>query len=340
MSQRRLPVYLLLDVSESMAGPAIEEVERGVQTLVSELRGNPLALESAYLSVITFARQAKQVVPLTELIQFQPPKLAVRTGTSLGAALKLLLECLRRDVVKTTPTTKGDYRPLVFLLTDGQPTDDYRPAAAAVRAANNPKIANIYAVGCGPDVDTDVLREVTDIVLSMPNTTPEAFRKFFVWLSASVQTASTRLGAPGGGNQPIEMPALPEGIEVAPQESSFDPDDEPRQVFLHCRCQKNKKPYLLRFARRPYDGRYEAIAAHPLEAIEKGDGDLLPPINSAKLDGCSPCPYCGNEHAGLCPCGSLFCVSPRQRGPVTCPACNAELRGGQGGDFDIKRSMG
>jgi uncharacterized protein YegL len=339
MSLRRLPVYLLLDCSESMAGPAIAEVERGVQTLVSELRGNPLALESAYLSVITFARVAKQVVPMTELLQFQPPKLSVRTGTSLGAALRLLLECFRRDIIKTTPTTKGDYRPLVFLLTDGQPTDDWRPAAAAVRSANNPRIANIYAIGCGPDVDTGVLREITDVVLHMPEATPESFRKFFVWLSTSVQTASTRLGE-GGGGQPIEMPALPDGIELAPKESDFDPDEDPRQVFLHARCQKTRKPYLMRFARRDYDGRYEAIASHPLEAVEPGDGDLLPPINTAMLDGCPPCPYCENDMAGACQCGALFCVSPRQRGPVVCPGCNAELTQGQGGHFDIKRSMG
>jgi uncharacterized protein YegL len=296
-----------------------------------------LRFTTAYLSVITFARQAKQVVPLTELIQFQPPTLAVRTGTNLGAALKLLLECLRRDVVQTTPTTKGDYKPLVFLLTDGQPTDDYRPAAAAVRAANNPKIANIYAIGCGPDVDTDVLREVTDIVLQMPDMTPEAFKKFFVWLSASVQTASTRLGE--GGDRPVEMTPLPLDLELAPDHSDFQ-GDAPRQVFLHARCQKTRRPYLMRFARRPYDGRYEAIAAHPLEAVEKGDGDLLPPINSALLDGCPACPYCGNAHGALCPCGALFCVSPHQRGPLTYPACNTQLTAGPGGAFDIRSSEG
>src|SRR3954463_13936238 len=65
MSDRRLPVYLVIDCSESMAGPAIEAVNRGLQMLVGELRGNPLALESAYLSVITFARHARQDVPLT-----------------------------------------------------------------------------------------------------------------------------------------------------------------------------------------------------------------------------------------------------------------------------------
>src|SRR5438128_2489201 len=122
MSMRRLPVYLMLDCSESMAGPAIDAVQKGVEALVNQLRGDPLALETAYLSVITFAREAKQVVPLTELIQFNAPALSVRTGTSLGAALKLLVNCLKKDIVRTTATSKGDYKPLVFLLTDGQPT--------------------------------------------------------------------------------------------------------------------------------------------------------------------------------------------------------------------------
>ena len=51
---RRLPVYLLLDVSGSMAGDPIEAVKHGVRALISELRGDPQALETAYLSVITF----------------------------------------------------------------------------------------------------------------------------------------------------------------------------------------------------------------------------------------------------------------------------------------------
>lgn len=96
----------------------------------------------------------------------------------------------------------------------------------------------------------------------------------------------------------------------------------------------------MRFARRPYDGAYEAIAAHVLEVIEEGDADLLPPISSSQLDGCPACPYCGNPAAGMCPCGALFCNDPQRRGPVTCPACNSQLNTGRGGPFDIKRSMG
>ena len=79
---RKLPVYLLLDTSGSMHGEPIEAVRNGMQTLVSALRQDPHALESAYLSVITFAESAAQVVPLTELTQFQIPVLSASGTTS------------------------------------------------------------------------------------------------------------------------------------------------------------------------------------------------------------------------------------------------------------------
>jgi hypothetical protein len=98
----------------------------------------------------------------------------------------------------------------------------------------------------------------------------------------------------------------------------------------------------MRFAKVGHAGRYEAIAAHPLEALDDGDGDLLPPIKASQLDGCPACPYCGNPAACQCsPCGALFCVNPNQKGPVSCPGCNEQLTGGgPARDFDIKRSQG
>src|SRR4051812_37211576 len=72
---RRLPVYLVLDCSGSMSGEPIEAVRQGVKALLSDLRGDPQALETAYLSVITFSSGAQQVCPLTELMTFQEPNL-------------------------------------------------------------------------------------------------------------------------------------------------------------------------------------------------------------------------------------------------------------------------
>ena len=54
---RRLPVYFLVDVSESMVGEPIQQVENGMRQIVQELRTDPYALETAFISVIAFAKQ-------------------------------------------------------------------------------------------------------------------------------------------------------------------------------------------------------------------------------------------------------------------------------------------
>ena len=87
---RKLPVYLLLDTSGSMFGEPIEAVKNGVQVLVSTLRSDPYALETAYLSIITFNSSAQQITPLTELANFQQPNIDESGCTALGVALSLL----------------------------------------------------------------------------------------------------------------------------------------------------------------------------------------------------------------------------------------------------------
>src|SRR5665648_558629 len=118
---RRLPVYLVLDTSGSMTGEPIEAVKNGVQVLVSTLRQDPYALETAFLSVITFDSSARQLVPLTELSMFQMPDIQANGTTALGDALSLLASRSDSEVAKTTLEQKGDWKPLVFLMTDGEP---------------------------------------------------------------------------------------------------------------------------------------------------------------------------------------------------------------------------
>ena len=212
MTSRRLPVYLLLDCSGSMSGQPIEAVRQGVKALLSELKGDPTALETAYLSVITFESTAHQVCPLTELALFKEPKINAGGGTSLGAALKLLEQCMDKEVRKSTANQKGDWKPLVFLMTDGQPTDSWETAADRIKQK---KPGNIIACAAGSGADEFLLKRVTEIVVKLDNLQPDSLKAFFKWVSSSIKTTSQSV-AQVMADAPVNLPPPPPQITIVP----------------------------------------------------------------------------------------------------------------------------
>ena len=187
---RRLPVYLLLDTSGSMNGEPIEAVKNGVQTLLSTLRQDPYALETAYISVITFDSTARQAVPLTDLLSFKLPELVASGTTALGEALSLVAASIEKEVRRTTAETKGDWRPLVFIMTDGSPTDDWRSGLADFKTA---RTGVVVACAAGHSVETQILQEITEIVLQLDTADSSAIKAFFKWVSASISVGSQKV---------------------------------------------------------------------------------------------------------------------------------------------------
>lgn len=209
---RRLPVYLLLDVSGSMTGEPITAVQNGVQTMVSALMGDPQALESAYISVITFSNSAEQLVPLTELSQFTPPQLTAGGMTSLGEALKFVAQCADREVVKNTLEAKGDWKPLVFIMTDGGATDDVEKGLVEFRKK---KWGIVVACGAGSGADTDELSKITEAVVSLDTTDSASIGAFFKWVSASVSCCSTSVGTANKEVSSLDqLPPPPPEIQI------------------------------------------------------------------------------------------------------------------------------
>lgn len=209
---RRLPVYLVLDTSGSMSGEPIEAVKNGVQVLISTLRQDPYALETAFLSLITFDSDARQLVPLTDLSSFQMPELKAAGGTSLGAALQTVADSINREVAKSSIDVKGDWKPLVFLMTDGIPTDQWQ---SGLNAFQNSKIGITVACAAGTGADVNLLKQITNTVVSLDTADAATIKAFFKWVSASVSTGSQKVES---GDKEVaglnELPPPPPEVNI------------------------------------------------------------------------------------------------------------------------------
>ena len=206
---RKLPVYLLLDTSGSMHGEPIAAVRNGLEALVQTLQQDPYALETAHLGIITFATDAIQQNGLTEITAFRLPKLEARGQTSLGAALELLASRMDAEVAKTTSEQKGDWKPLVFIMSDGAPTDDIAKGVTELKK-RNPGL--VVACAAGADADTATLKRITDNVVRLSNLDKDSIQAFFKWVSASVSAGSAKVDSGCDAQAIGELPPPPDEI--------------------------------------------------------------------------------------------------------------------------------
>lgn len=336
---RRLPVFLLIDVSESMVGDSLYQLERGLTEIARTLRTNPYALETACLSVIVFAGKPRTLVPLTEIAMFQPPELPIGGGTALGAALDHLMNEIDRSVVRTSPDRKGDWKPLVFLLTDGHPTDDAE-AAIARWSRNYATRVNLVAVSIGGGADHGLLGRLTDQVIVFNDAAPNAFERFVQWVSMSVQAQSRSVDASGDAG-PISL-AKAEGDLIAPLRDPHSGTHaggvDDRYAVVLAKCAQSQHPYLIKYERMAADletedarlagmfqqNQYELRTTVPVKNsyFELSDGSTVgPQIASASLIGAPACPHCSARFGmAICGCGGVHCVSGE--GEAVCPWCD------------------
>ncbi|SEL55494.1 Uncharacterized conserved protein YegL, contains vWA domain of TerY type [Chitinophaga rupis] len=202
---RRLLAYFLLDTSGSMHGEPIQALNNGFNGLISMLRSDPQAMDSLHVSVITFDKEVKNIVPLTDLASFQPVEIKCPESgpTHTGQALDMLCDLVKADLVKGSTERKGDWKPLLFVFTDGKPSDLplYRTAITKIKALDFGMI-----VGCaaGPKAETSFLKELTNEVVRLDTTDVNTLTTFFKWVSSSIEMGSKSQGT--GENMVLPPP--------------------------------------------------------------------------------------------------------------------------------------
>lgn len=208
---RRLPVYLLIDTSGSMKGEPIASVNVGLECMVSSLRGDPFALESVCMSIITFDRVVQRILPLTPLEDLQLPEIKTPDSgpTHTGEALRVLCESVDNEVQLSTPDRKGDWMPLLFLMTDGKPSDT-QTYHEMVNEVKKRHFASVVACAAGPKAKIEPLQELTANVYSLDTVERSAFTKFFKWVSASITVGNQSVGA----TDELVIPPPPEEVNV------------------------------------------------------------------------------------------------------------------------------
>lgn len=208
---RRLPVYFLLDTSGSMYGEPIQALNNALSGMINTLRQDAQALDSLWISIITFDREVKEICPLTELAMFQLPEIVCpQSGpTHTGKALEMLHLKVQADIIKGTADQKGDWKPLFFLFTDGKPNDllAYREMIPKIKALN---FGAIVCCAAGNLADNSLLKELTDDVVHLDNADSTALKQFFKWVSETIEQGNKSQGT--GEN--LELPPPPSEITL------------------------------------------------------------------------------------------------------------------------------
>jgi len=200
-NSQRTPCVLVLDGSHSMEGQPIDELNRGLQVLESELKGDVQARGRVRVLVVRVGGAPEVIGGWTDAIDFVAPTIDAYGNTPLGEAMELALESVADEKRRLDAAGISSTRPWIFMISDGAPTDPgWATAAARCAQEEDAKQVAVFPIGVS-GADLDALGKFSRRGAAQLDGL--RFTDFFLWLSRSVSSASQ-----SGPEEDIQLPAI------------------------------------------------------------------------------------------------------------------------------------
>jgi uncharacterized protein YegL len=184
----RCACILVLDVSGSMSGEPISELNKGLLDFINEVKEDELAQYSVEVGIVTAGGGVRQELPITPVHLIETIDTFDADGdTPLGGAVRTALHMLNERKNEYKKKGVPYYQPWLVLISDGEPNDDWIEAAnmAYTMSLNRKLVAMSVGVS---DANLDVLAKFSS--RPVKKLAGLKFKEFFVWLSASMARVS------------------------------------------------------------------------------------------------------------------------------------------------------
>ena len=205
---RRLPIYILINTSSSLCNEILQNFKDSINLLIETLKEDPYALETVYVSIITFDSTITCLCSLSPLTSFKMPSIKIgKQESSLGHTLLQLTTIIDNELIKNTYEQKGDWKPLIFIFTANDSVIDITKEVEELICH---KCGRIIICIKTDSVNLGKYKKITEVILPIESLDKHIINSQFYWISESINTCE-RVNP---YNSDLELPPPPNSIYI------------------------------------------------------------------------------------------------------------------------------